>query len=489
MQKKKRNWLIAGVVAIGISSIVVWTILGTQLSHNYRNNYYSSLNANSTANHQNQASVTTSNRKENHLASETKNLLPILLANDDGYYKKVNDNQVSLESNTDYYLNPNLSSSSNQPITFIWYGSSSNENYGGAKIGTSSSTINQGYFQLSAYDLSQYSYYYFTAQITNNGTIIKSQTSNTIQLKINNPITISGLALELNGQKTTTISSEFQLPVSDVFDLVANATVAKGATNITYTWYASTDSGTNLTQLQDANDITTLGSGASNTFTINQNVIDAQFTNFFVKVSTTVNGQTYSTTSETTLTYNNSNSISSASVQLSSSTVYIGQQNNYATLTLSYTINSSLEGQTYTVKFYGENPYVNGVATTGTYLINTQSSTTSSSSTAGEVTFSLNTDTAFYSEYYAVITIGNYTYTTAPTSQTVQQAYTSSSNNTPTIVNNNNSGNAANTQGQNSQSTPNQQTSGDQTQSGAAGTPSTQTDGTQQTQGASQANN
>ena len=436
MQKKKKNLLIAAILLTGISSITIGSILGTQLSH-HLNNDATGLNANSATTGIDNHDANSRSIKSNDTFSKSKILTPILFANQNGNYIKINDNQVSFESNAQYYLNPNLSSALNQPITFIWYGSQDDYNYGGIQIGTSSSITNSGYFQLSQNILSNYQYFYFVAQVKNNGTIIKSRTSQVLHLEITNPITINSFNIQLNGKTITSLPNQYQLNSSDNFDLVVNANIPATATSTSYTWYASTINSSNLNQLQDANDAIKLGVSTNNSFLLNQDIINAKFINFFVKVNAIINNQTYSKISQTTLSYSGNNAISSATISSSSSTIYVGQQDNYPLLTLNYTVTNALQGKNYIIKFYGENPYVNGVATTGNYLIATKTGMTSSTSINDTIQLQLNIDNAFYSKYYAIIKIGNYLYVTNAISQTIQQTYTSSNNNTPSIVNNN----------------------------------------------------
>ena len=445
MQRKTRNWLIGAGVALGATAIILGSVLGTQLNQNHATkDVASATSANSASQSATSTNGVVANKQVDHTTSvnsSSKTLLPLLYEKNSNGLSVVGNNEVSNESNDGYYLSPDLTTTTSQTITFIWYGSKNDVNYGGNKLGVSSSDTNNGYFQLTSSMLSEYTYYYFVAQVANNGTIINSNTSNDLKITVTNPISISSLSINLDGNAITTISSEYLLTSTNTFNLKATASIPASATNVTYNWYATTNTGTNLSQLQDANDITSLGSTTTPTFALNQNVINAKFSNFFVEVSATVNGQTYSQTDQTSLTYNDTNEISNATVALSNSTVYIGQQNDYATITLSYTVNSSLEGKAYSVQFYGENPYVNGTLTNGSTVIGQTSGTTSSSSTTGTVTFSLSSDNAFYGKYYAVISVANYAYTTQSVTQNIKQAYTSSNNNTPSIVNNdNNSG-------------------------------------------------
>ena len=455
MQRKTRNWLIGAGIAIGATAIILGSVLGTQLNQHYSNNELAATtNANNTTANSKATNATKTKNKvddSNSVTNNTKTLLPLLYEKNDNGFSVVGNNEVSNESNAGYYLSPNLTTTTNQTITFIWYGSKNDVNYGGDKLGVSTSDTNSGYFQLTTSMLNQYSYYYYVAQITDNGTIINSNTSNDLKVTLTNPINISSLTINLDGNTITSLSSEYLLTTSDTFNLKATTSIPTNATNISYQWYATTNSGTNLTQLQDANDVTSLGSSTTATFALNQNIINAKFTTFFVEVSATVNGQTYTQTDQTSLTYNDTNEISNANITLSNSTVYIGQQNDYATITLSYTVNAALEGKAYSVQFYGVNPYVNGESSTGTSVIGQTSGTISTSSDSGQITFNLSNDNAFYGKYYAVITVANYAFTTQAVTQNIKQAYTTSNNNTPSIVNNNNSTSNSN---KNTDSTP-----------------------------------
>ena len=439
MQKKTKNWLIISAVSVGIAAIIVGSVIGVKAANHHESDATTPIvNSNNVASSANPNNNVASNSLNHDSLNNNKVLLPTLYSKQNDAYALVDNNEVTNETNNEYYLSPNLSSTNNETITFTWYGTNKNLNYGGTKLGQTSSQNNHGYFQLTNSVLDKYHYYYYAAQINENGTFINSKTSNDLEVTINNPITVKSLSVNLNGTQITSIASDYLLTNSDAFDLVANALLPNKATNITYQWYASRVGGTNLNQLLDANDVIDLGTTSSNTFALNQSVIKAKFINFFVKVSATINNQSYFQVAQTNFAYNDTSEISTVNLSLTPNQVYVGQQDNYGTITLTYTVNSSLEGKAYRVEFYGEDPYANGSIINAINPIGKLAGTTSTASPSGTLTFQLSADNAFYSKYYAVISIANYSSTTNTVSQTITQPY-SSSNNIPSVNHNDSS--------------------------------------------------
>ncbi|MBQ5543645.1 MAG: hypothetical protein IIT97_01745, partial [Mycoplasmataceae bacterium] len=349
------------------------------------------------------------------------------------------------------YLDPdlNLSSISSQisSIQYSWYATNSEYDYGGILLGESNNKSSKGVLELNSYELNAYTYVYFIANVTlTNGTEASYQSS---LVKLNKTNAITGtLQITENSKPVTQLSSELNIiNSSDPYELsISNPNFGTNS-DITYEWYGSKSSNaawqaSNSTFINpngwinlNINDSST----SANTFTLNQNIIQAGFTNFAVVIYSNGNKIGLLTTS---ITYTSNTPISNANISFSgkqvkdnTNYVYKSQNNDFSTINVDFTYKSSSPSTSdeAIIKYFGYNKTANTNMQTnsapGFTLLDTQ--TVYVSSSGGKSSYTLTANTSYYQQYYAVISVGDYVYTTSMINNevtTLSQISSSSSN-------------------------------------------------------------
>ncbi|MBQ5500607.1 MAG: hypothetical protein IIT81_00120, partial [Mycoplasmataceae bacterium] len=330
-------------------------------------------------------------------------------------------------------LDPNLdlSSISTQisSIQYSWYATNSEYDYGGILLGESNNKSSKGVLELNSYELNAYSYVYFIANVTLDSGMEASYQSSLVKLNKTNAIT-GLLQITENSTPVKQLSSELNIiNSSDPYELSISNSDFGSNNDITYEWYGSKSSNSPWQSLNSTfinpngwinltiNDSST----SANALTLNQNIIEAGFTNFAVVIYS--NGKKIGLLS-TSITYTSNTPISAVNIsfsgkQVKSNTnyVYKSQSNDFSSINVDFTYTSSSSTSTSTeaiIKYFGYNKTTNTNmqinSAPGFTLLDTQTITLSSSD--GKSSYTLTANNSYYQQYYAVISVGDYVYTT-----------------------------------------------------------------------------
>ncbi|MBO6042043.1 hypothetical protein J6P52_02585 [bacterium] len=156
--------------------------------------------------------------------------------------------------------------------------------------------------------------------------------------------------------------------------------------------------------------------------TLNQNIIEAGFTNFAVVIYS--NGKKIGLLS-TSITYTSNTPISAVNISFSgkqvkgnTNYVYKSQSNDFSSINVDFTYTSSSSTSTSNeaiIKYFGYNKTTNTNmqinSAPGFTLLDTETITLSSSD--GKSSYTLTANNSYYQQYYAVISVGDYVYTTS----------------------------------------------------------------------------
>ena len=189
------------------------------------------------------------------------------------------------------YLDPNLNLSSVSTqissIQYSWYATNSEYDYGGILLGESNNKSSNGVLELNSYELNAYTYVYFIANVTlTSGTKASYQS---LLVKLNKTNAITGLLqITENSTPVKQLSSELNIiNSSDPYELSISNSDFGSNNDITYEWYGSKSSNapwqsSNSTFINPNGWINLTindSSTSANTLTLNQNIIEAGFTN------------------------------------------------------------------------------------------------------------------------------------------------------------------------------------------------------------------
>ncbi|MBQ5492632.1 MAG: hypothetical protein IIT78_01995 [Mycoplasmataceae bacterium] len=332
------------------------------------------------------------------------------------------------------YLDPNLNLSSISTqissIQYSWYATNSEYDYGGILLGESNNkSSSNGVLELNSYELNAYSYVYFIANVTLDSGMEASYQSSLVKLNKTNAIT-GLLQITENSKPVTQLSSELNIiNSSDPYELSISNSDFGSNNDITYEWYGSKSSNSPW-QTPNSTFINPNGwinltindsSTSANTLTLNQNIIEAGFTNFAVVIYS--NGKKIGLLS-TSITYTSNTPISAVNIsfsgkQVKSNTnyVYKSQSNDFSSINVDFTYTSSSTSTSTEaiIKYFGYNKTTNTNmqinSAPGFTLLDTQ--TINLSSSDGKSSYALTANNSYYQQYYAVISVGDYVYTTS----------------------------------------------------------------------------